>query len=347
MAPALVHTNPSARRAPLPGRGPLLASVVFLAGSLGAGAADMPLKRVVLSTSGLAQFTHAGPVSGGSTIDLPVRLDQVDDILKSLTVFDALGAVGTVSLPGREPLDQLFRDLPFDAKALDGPLSLLNALVGTEIEIKGPVEARGRILRVTRETIRTPDGHDTTARNRLSLITDRGIVHAVFEDITSVTFTDPQTRSQIDRALTGLMENRAKDRRSLSIGLTGKGEREVAVGYVVSAPIWKTSWRLVLPKDDPKGGMGGKARLQGWAVLENLTGGDWKDVDLTLVSGNPVALTQPLYTSVYGRREEVPLAGTTAPSIVPPPVPHMARKAKAAGQGGGGLRHGQGVSTNW
>jgi hypothetical protein len=331
MAVTPLRTNSPAHRAPLPGRALLLASVVFLAGSLGASAAELPLRRVVLSTSGLAQFTHAGPVTGGSTIDLPVRLDQVDDILKSLTVFDALGAVGTVSLPGREPLDQLFRDLPFDAKALEGPLSLINALVGTEVEIKGPVDARGRILKVTRETVHTPEGRDSTIRHRLSLITDRGIVQAVFEDITSLAFTDPQTRAQIDRALTGLMENRAKDRRTLSIGLTGKGEREVGVGYVVSAPIWKTSWRLVLPKDDAKGGKGAKARLQGWAVLENLTGGDWKDVDLTLVSGNPVALTQPLYTSVYGKREEVPLAGTTAPSIVAPPPPRMARKAARSG----------------
>lgn len=339
MAVTPLRTTSPVRRAPLPGRALLLASVVFLAGSLGAGAAELPLRRVVLSTSGLAQFTHAGPVTGGSTIDLPVRLDQVDDILKSLTVFDALGAVGTVSLPGREPLDQLFRDLPFDAKALDGPLSLVNALVGAEVEIKGPVDARGRILRVTRETVHTPEGRDATVRHRLSLITDRGIVQAVFEEITSLAFTDPQTRAQIDRALTGLMENRAKDRRTLSIGLTGKGEREVGIGYVVSAPIWKTSWRLVLPKDDAKGAKGAKARLQGWAVLENLTGGDWKDVDLTLVSGNPVALTQPLYTSVYGKREEVPLAGTTAPSIVPPaPAPRMARKAARPGMAPGAMQ---------
>jgi hypothetical protein len=341
MAVTPLRTTSPAHRAPLPGRGLLLASVVFLAGSLGASAAELPLKRVVLSTSGLAQFTHAGPVTGGSTIDLPVRLDQVDDILKSLTVFDALGSVGTVSLPGREPLDQLFRDLPFDRNALNGPLSLINALVGAEVEIKGPVEARGRILRVTNETVQAPDGRSTTMRHRLSLITDHGIVQAVTEDITSLTFTDPQTRAQIDRALTGLMENRAKDRRTLSIGLTGKGEREVGVGYVVSAPIWKTSWRLVLPKDDAKAAKnakGAKARLQGWAVLENLTGGDWKDVDLTLVSGNPVALTQPLYTSVYGKREEVPLAGTTAPSIVPPPVPRMARKAARAGMGAGAMQ---------
>lgn len=316
-------TVPSARGALA---GVLLASTALFV--LPAEAGELPLKRVVLSTSGLAQFTHAGPITGGSSIDLPVRLDQVDDILKSLTVFDALGSVGTVSLPGREPLDQLFRDLPFDREALGSMPDLVNALVGTEIEIKGPVEARGRVFRVQPETVNLPDGRGTLTRNRLTLVTDKGLVQAILEDVTSLAFTDPQTRAQIDRALAGLAENRAKDRRSLSIGLLGKGDRQVALGYVVAAPIWKTSWRLVLPKDGDKAG---KARLQGWAVLENLTGGDWKDVDLTLVSGNPVALTQPLYTAVQGNREVVPVAGTTAPSIL---AQHEAdsrrKKAKAA-----------------
>jgi len=319
------HPRPFARHTAT--RPALLASVALVATGLSAGAAELPLKRVVLSTSGLAQFTHAGPVAGGSTIDLAVRLDQVDDILKSLTVFDAVGSVGTVSLPGREPLDQLFRDLPFGRDALENPAGLLAALVGSEVEIKGPVEARGRILSVAEETVRLPGDAGTTTRHRLSLTTERGLVQAVLEDVTALAFTDPQTRAQIDRALAGLTENRAKDRRRLSIGLRGEANRDVAVGYVVAAPIWKTSWRLVLPKDGDKAA---KARLQGWAVLENLTGGDWKDVDLTLVSGNPVALTQPLYSSVYGDREEGPLAGTSAPSIVPQ-APRAAAKKAAAG----------------
>ena len=312
-------------------RATLLASAALIAGGLSAEAAELPLKRVVLSTAGLAQFTHAGPVAGAGSIDLAVRLDQVDDILKSLTVFDAVGSVGAVSLPGREPLDQLFRDLPFDREALQNPAALLRALIGSEVEIKGPVEARGRVVAVDEETVRLPGEAGTTTRNRLTLMTDRGLVQAVLEDVTALSFTDPQTRAQIDRALAGLIENRAKDRRRLSIGLRGEGNRDVAVGYVVAAPIWKTSWRLVLPKD---GAEAGKARLQGWAVLENLTGGDWKDVDLSLVSGNPVALTQPLYSSVYGIREEVPLTGTDMPSIVPPPPPRAAaRKAMPAPSG--------------
>ena len=329
-----VRTTSRRSRSATATRSLFLASAAVVAGSVAAAAGELPLKRVVLSTSGLAQFTHAGPVAGGSTVDLAVRLDQVDDILKSLTVFDALGSVGTVSLPGREPLDQLFRDLPFGREALENPRDLLNALVGSEVEIKGPVEARGRVLKAEPETVQLPGDRGTLVRHRLSLITEHGLVQAVLEEVTALAFTDPQTRAQIDRALAGLRENRAKDRRSLTIGLTGRSDRDVAVGYVVAAPIWKTSWRLVLPKDGAT--KDAKARLQGWAVLENLTGGDWKDVDLTLVSGRPVALTQALYTPVHGERRTVPLTGSAAPAAdlgtddaIAAPPPRMAGRGAA------------------
>ncbi len=278
--------------------------MALLLASLGAtpvGAAELPLRRVVLASIGLAQFTHSGSVAGGTSIDLAVRLDQVDDLLKSLTVFDRAGGIGAVSLPGKAPLTELFRDLPFGPEALNSPSALLNALVGSEIEIAGQVAAKGRVFRVEPFEVRLPGDGGTLTRHRLSLMTDAGLVQAVLEDVTALQFTDPQAKAQIDRALLGLSENRAKERRKLSLDILGEGERPIAISYVVAAPVWKTSYRLVLPKD------GTKARLQGWAVVENLTGGDWKDVELTLVSGNPVALRQSLYTAFFSDRIEVPV----------------------------------------
>jgi hypothetical protein len=284
------------------------AAALTLAAVGQAASAELPLKQVILSNSGLAQFTHAGPVTGNSTVELPVRLDQVDDILKSLTVFDREGAVGTVSLPGKTPLPELFRDLPFGPEALNSSPDLLNALVGSEIEISGPVTAKGRVFKVVREQVTLPNNGGTTARHRLTLMTPAGLTQAILEEVTELRFTDPQTRQQIERLLTGLIENRAKDRRTLSVGFLGDGTRDAAISYVVAAPVWKTAYRIVLPKD---GTEASKARLQGWAVVENLTGGDWKDIELTLASGNPVALRQPLYTPLFASRPEVPVSTNT------------------------------------
>ncbi len=273
------------------------------------GKAELPLKRVVLSTAGLAQFTHSGEVAPGTVIELQVRLDQVDDLLKSLTIFDREGAIGGVSLPGRAPLAELFRDLPFPPEALNSPQALLNALVGAEVEIEGPVEAKGRVFRVREERTTLPDNAGVVIRHRISLMTEKGLVQAVLEDLTALRFADPQVRAQVERALQGLARNRAKDRRTLSIMLSGKGKRQAGFSYVVAAPVWKAAYRLVLPEE------GGKARLQGWGIIENRTGSDWKDVALSLISGNPVALKQKLYTAFYSDRPEIPV--TAAARIVP------------------------------
>ena len=93
----------ASRGRPLGRRSARRVAAALLLASLGAGpagAAELPLRRVVLASIGLAQFTHSGPVAGGTSIDLAVRLDQVDDLLKSLTVFDRASGIGAVSLPG-------------------------------------------------------------------------------------------------------------------------------------------------------------------------------------------------------------------------------------------------------
>jgi Domain of unknown function (DUF4139) len=271
-----------------------------------ATAAELPLQRVIVSTSGLAQFTYGGTAAAGDKVELSVRLDQVDDILKSLTVFDREGALGAVTLPGKAPLQELFRDLPFGPEAINSPANLLNALVGSEIEIDGQVKARGRVFRVEDEKTRLPNNGGEITRHRLTLLTDNGLVQAMLEEVSALRFTDPQTNAQVSRALSGLSQNRAKDRRAITIDLLGQGGRPVGFSYVVAAPVWKAAYRLVLPKDGTAA-----ARLQGWAVVENLTGSDWHDVDFSLVSGNPVALKQPLYTAFYVDRPEIPVAAST------------------------------------
>jgi hypothetical protein len=280
------------------------ACAAFAACTFIAAAGELPLQRVVVSTSGLAQFTYSGTAAAGDKLELSVRLDQVDDILKSLTVFDREGALGAVTLPGKAPLQELFRDLPFGSEAINSPVNLLNALAGSEIEIDSQVKARIRVFRVEEERTRLPNNGGDITRHRLTLLTDHGLVQTVLEELSALRFVDPQTNAQVSRALAGLSQNRAKDRRAITIDLWGQGSRPVGFSYVVAAPVWNAAYRLVLPKD------GAAARLQGWAVVENLTGSDWQDVEFALVSGNPVALKQPLYTAFYVDRPEIPVAAS-------------------------------------
>ncbi len=274
--------------------------VVFAAALMAspAPAGELVLKRVMLSTGGVAYLEHEAEVSGDADLTLDVPLDQVDDVLKSIVVYDSKGGVGSASLPGREPVAQVFNDLPFGEDALQSPAALLNALQGAEIRV-APSGITGKLLKVVSENERF--GDTTTTHNRVSLLTATGLQQFVLEDAGSVAFTDASLQAKVDKALGAIAAHRAKDRRQIVLSTHGDGRRTVRVGYVVGAPLWKATYRVTLPQQ------GDKAKLQGWAVLENMSGQDWKDVELTLLSGNPVSFRQAIYEAYYVQRPEVPV----------------------------------------
>lgn len=122
-------------------------SLLALAPTL-AVAQDLALKRVMLSSGGLGYFEYEATVDGDAILKLTVPLDQVDDVLKSLVVYDDKGSVGGLSLPGREPLVQAFKDLPFDQDALESPAALLTKLKGAQVSVGGTRATSGRIVSV-------------------------------------------------------------------------------------------------------------------------------------------------------------------------------------------------------
>ena len=276
-------------------------------------AQDLALKRVMLSSGGLGYFEYEATVDGDATLRLTVSLQQVDDVLKSLVVYDDKGGVGGLSLPGREPLAQAFKDLPFDQDSLGSPADLLSTLKGAQVSVGGGRAITGRIVSVQEDTVALNDGKATTKRTRVTLLTDRGLQQFILEDAENLQFTDQALRDKIGQALLAIQGNRAKEARTLELATRGEGKRTVRVAYIVEVPVWKASYRLTLPGD----ATAGRAALQGWATVENLSGQDWKDIELTLVSGRPVAFHQALYDAYYVKRPEVPVevAGRLMPGI--------------------------------
>ncbi len=271
--------------------------------SSAAGASDLALKRVVLSTGGLGLYEYEAQVDGDATLELRAPRSQVDDILKSLVVFDDHGGVGGLDTALDEPLTRAFDALPFDRDALSSAPGLLAALQGAEIEVGGPVKIAGRVVGVSEETATGANANVALTQHRVTAMGVEGLRQFVLEDAESVKFADPALRAQISEALAKVAAGGVKDVRVLRLAARGKGARALHVAYLASAPVWKTSYRLLLdPAPDAKKGV-----LQAWATLENLSGQDWKDVDLTLVSGRPVAFRQELYRAYMVERPLAPV----------------------------------------
>ena len=279
----------------------------------GAEAADLNLKRVLLSTGGVGLYEYEAEVEGDATVELKVRLDQVDDVLKSLVVFDDHGGVGGLDLASAEPLSEAFRPLPFTEADLQSTPRLLNALRGVEVEVGGPRAISGRIISVVEETGAESKKNALPPRHRVAVMSDKGIEQFVLEEAESVKFADTSVQDAVGRALKLVAANHERDSRTLRLISKGSEKRALRVAYLAAAPVWKTSYRLVLdPAPDAKQGA-----LQGWATLENLSGQDWTDVDLTLVSGRPVAYKQALYRAYMVDRPDAPvdLGGALTPGV--------------------------------
>jgi len=289
---------------------------LMLLGATPAGAADLALKRVMLSSAGVGYFEYETEVDGPATLGLDVPLDQVDDVLTSLVVFDSTGAVGTLELPGKNNTRANFGNVPFGPEALRSTVDYLNSLQGVEISVQGPRPMTGRLVHAEHvaETLPAPPGQPlpTVQRTRVTILSSEGLRQFVLEDADSIQVTDPQLRERIGQALDSLRREANQSLRHLTLRTIGTGHRTVRVGYVAVAPLWKASYRLVLPTKD-----GDPAQLQGWAVLENQSGADWHGVALTLQYGNPVTFRQAIYQSYYVQRPEVPveILGRILPSI--------------------------------
>lgn len=316
-----------------------LASSPLLAQTPATGEGTLALKRVLLSTGGVGYFEHEARVSGDAELTLEVRLDQVDDVLKSIVVYDDKGGVGTVSLPGREPLETAFRELPFGADDLTSPAGLLSALRGSELTATGARAVTGRLMSVTPETVQLPNGAGVTTRHRISVMTSEGLRQLVLEEADSLRFTDPAIQAKLDQALSAVSSAAGRERRRLTIRTTGGNspseQRLLRVAYVVEAPLWKSTYRLTLPPSGTGQEGKGQGDLQGWAVLENMSGEDWQDVELSVSSGNPVTFRQALYNSYYVDRAEVPVEvlGRVLPGVdegAMPAAVQMAMPAPAA-----------------
>src|SRR5271166_5531299 len=119
---------------------------------------------------------------------------------------------------------------------------------------------------------------------------------------TSVRIAERELNDEVGRYLSLIGSSRARDVRRMSFTATGSGDRDIFVSYISEVPIWKSTYRILLPEKP-----GDKPLLQGWAIVDNTIGEDWKDVQLSLVAGAPQSFIQDISQPFYARRPVIPL----------------------------------------
>lgn len=256
--------------------------------------APLPLESVVLFTSGVGYFQHAGEVTGDATVEMQFAADDVNDLLKSMVVLDRDGGAATVTYASRDPVTKTLGT--FAVNLTDNPSlgDLLGRLRGQKVELDAASPVAGTIVGV--EKRRLEAGKDQTVEKQfLTLLTPDGLRTLALDAVTRIKLVDARLQGELEKALAVLALATDNEKKGVAIAFTGKGPRNVVVGYVQESPIWKTSYRLVLDGD----AAATKARLQGWAIVENTTDADWRNVRMALVSGRPISFVMDLYQPLY------------------------------------------------
>ncbi len=274
----------------------------------------MPIKQVVLFSSGVGYFAREGQVNGAREVELSFRAEQINDVLKSLVLFDASGDVKPITYTIPDALAQSTRGLNVDNAATLGVL--LRRFQGAQVLVETKKEQfAGRILSVSVKTISLSNERETQIEI-LNLLTEKGLRAVALDNVTRVQLLDEKLDSRLRENLSLAAQNFDDTRRNVTLHF-GAGStpnlRAVRAGYLLETPVWKTTYRLVLGDAKTKE----KPYLQGWAIAENTTDDDWKNVNLSLVAGRPISFIQDLYAPLYVPRPVV------APQVIGSPSPQL------------------------
>ncbi len=267
---------------------------------------QLPIGQVVLFSSGVGYFQREGQVEGDARVDLSFPVQDINDLIKSMVLRDLDGGhISAVSYDSNAPVEKTLQSFAVNLSANPTFGQILNQARGEKVEVvlqqanaAQPGTLTGSIVGVEQKQ----EGVDkaVVSVEQLNLWCADGMRSVQLSELQRVRFLNPVMDNEVRKALETLTLSHDTQKKAVSINFVGEGKRNVRVGYVIENPIWKTSYRLVLGKEKED-----KPFLQGWAVVENATDEDWKDVRMALVSGRPISFQMDLYTPLYVPRPTV------------------------------------------
>ena len=264
----------------------------------------LPIRRVILYSNGVAYIERRGTVTGHAEVSLSFKQSQVDDVLKSMVVLDlGQGRIGAVSYNSSAPPAARLAEIPFSINAgsannLSGGLAgVLGQLQGAHVIVATANRtATGSILTVEERKSQIDANKPAATSHALVIASEGGeLISFDLADVRSVKLIDDGARRDVNEFANASASARRRDAKTIVVTSDGAGAREMLVSYTIAAPIWKTTYRVVMDSQ-------GKPFFQGWAIVDNVSEEDWNSISLSLVSGSPVSFIQPIQKPFYRYR---------------------------------------------
>ena len=284
-------------------------TAVSPAANTNANQQTLPIRRVILYSNGVAYIERRGTITGHAEINLSFKQSQVDDVLKSMVVLDlGQGRIGAVSYNSSAPPAARLADIPFSIEpgtngdTQGGLAGILRQLQGAQVLVSTAMRsASGSILTVEERKAQPDANHPAVNRPALVITSGNGeLISFDLAEVRSIKIIDEGAKRDISEFAHASASARRRDAKTIVVTSDGSGAREMLVSYTIAAPIWKTTYRVVLDAQN-------KPFFQGWAIVDNVSDEDWKNVSLSLISGSPVSFIQPIQKPLYRYRPVVPM----------------------------------------
>ncbi|MFC2036969.1 hypothetical protein ACFLYD_03220 [Chloroflexota bacterium] len=259
---------------------------------------NLPVTHMTLYKHGVGFFERRARL-GGEEVELSFRVEEMNDILKSLTAIDwgggqVLGIDYATPQSREERLAGCSIHLG-DARSLR---DLLTGLRGRRVRLaldQGE-EVAGTLLGLDEVAERQP-----LSTSLVSLLLDESdqVQTTGLGRVQGVEILDERGATDLRFFLqTALTQD---EYRQVAIRLTA-GEHDLSVSYIAPAPTWRVSYRLVTAGGE-KGDR--NALLLGWGIFDNRLEEDLEGISLSLVAGMPISFVYDLYTPFTPERPVV------------------------------------------
>jgi hypothetical protein len=269
----------------------------------------LPITRMTLYKHGVGFFERRATLEGDE-VSLSFRVEEMNDILKSLTAID-WGDGQVLGIDYATPQSREER-LAGCSVRLGDTRSLRDLLVGlrgrrVSLQLDQGETAVGTLLGLDELPDRQPVGDSL-----VSLLQDdvEQVQNYALSRLQSVDILDE--RGAADLRFFLQVAQTQEDYREVTVRLTS-GEHDLSVSYIAPAPTWRVSYRLVA---DPEAEDGPKALLLGWGIFDNRLEEELNEISLSLVAGMPISFVYDLYTPFTPERPFIEEESRVAPGPV-------------------------------
>lgn len=268
----------------------------------------LPITRMTLYKHGVGFYERRATLATDK-VELSFRVEEMDDILKSLTAIDwGGGRILGIDYATPQSRDERLEGCSIRLSDTRSLQDLLVSLRGRRVTV---LLDQGEAVTGTLVGLDDAPTREPLATALVSVLgdgADQVLSVVSLARVQGVRILDERGAGDLRFFLQTSLSQEAF--RSVTVRLT-PGEHDLSVSYIAPAPTWRVSYRLVAePADQDTPGSGGapysgRALMQAWGIFDNRLEEDLDGIQLSLIAGMPISFVYNLYTPFTPERPRV------------------------------------------